>query len=157
MSDPKNMTESELVEKLLELCGERDILAEKLALLNKEEECLRREYNADWNMWYHTKEGLKLFHKKWEKGSRAYHAKEGDLLKRIREMSGAVAKVDRAMCNAIREYRNAKYPSMAVIQPAKAVDGVPTPEEKALKKDSKESKKDVKKDAKESKKESKKA
>ena len=44
MGDFKNMTESELVAKLLELCGERDILAEKLAMLNKEEECLRREY-----------------------------------------------------------------------------------------------------------------
>ena len=109
MGDFKNMTESELVAKLLELCGERDILAEKLAMLNKEEECLRREYNTDWNMWYHTKEGLKLFHKKWDKGSRGYHAKEGELLKRIREMSGAVAKIDRAMCSAIRDYRNAKY------------------------------------------------
>ena len=48
MGDLKNMTESELVAKLLELCGERDILAEKLAMLNKEEECLRREYNTDW-------------------------------------------------------------------------------------------------------------
>lgn len=152
MGDLKNMTESELVAKLLELCGERDILAEKLAMLNKEEECLRREYNTDWNMWYHTKEGLKLFHKKWDKGSRGYHAKEGELLKRIREMSGAVAKIDRAMCSAIRDYRNAKYPAMEVIQSAKAVEGVPGPADKDLKKD-----KDSKKDSKDAKKDSKKA
>ncbi len=152
MGNFKNMTESELVAKLLELCGERDILAEKLAMLNKEEECLRREYNTDWNMWYHTKEGLKLFHKKWDKGSRGYHAKEGELLKRIREMSGAVAKIDRAMCRAIRDYRNAKYPAMEVIQPAKAVEGVPGPAEKELKKD-----KDSKKEVKDAKKDSKKA
>ncbi len=156
MGDFKNMTESELVAKLLELCGERDILAEKLAMLNKEEECLRREYNTDWNMWYHTKEGLKLFHKKWDKGSRGYHAKEGELLKRIREMSGAVAKIDRAMCRAIRDYRNAKYPAMEVIQPAKAVEGVPGPAEKELKKD-KDSKKESKKEVKDAKKDSKKA
>ena len=152
MGDLKNMTESELVAKLLELCGERDILAEKLAMLNKEEECLRREYNTDWNMWYHTKEGLKLFHKKWDKGSRGYHAKEGELLKRIREMSGAVAKIDRAMCSAIRDYRNAKYPAMEVIQSAKAVEGVPGPADKDLKKD-----KDSKKDSKDAKQDSKKA
>ena len=152
MGDLKNMTESELVAKLLELCGERDILAEKLAMLNKEEECLRREYNTDWNMWYHTKEGLKLFHKKWDKGSRGYHAKEGELLKRIREMSGAVAKINRAMCSAIRDYRNAKYPAMEVIQSAKAVEGVPGPADKDLKKD-----KDSKKDSKDAKKDSKKA
>lgn len=157
MSDPKNMTESELVAKLLELCGERDVLAEKLAMLNREEEALRREYNADWNMWYHTKEGLKLFHKKWDKGSRGYHAKEGDLLKRIREMSGAVAKIDRAMCNAIRDYRNAKYPSMEVIQPAQAVEGQPALTEKDSKKESKDTKKDTKKDSKDTKKDSKKA
>ncbi len=153
MVDPKNMTESELVEKLLDLCGERDVLAEKLALLNREEEALRREYNEDWNMWYHTKEGLKLFHKKWDKGSRGYHAKEGDLLKRIREMSSAVAKIDKAMCTAIREYRNAKYPTMEVIEPAKAVEGVPKPSEK----EGKESKKDQKKDGKDTKKEQKKS
>lgn len=141
MVDPKNMTESELVKKLLDLCGERDVLAEKLALLNREEEALRREYNEDWNMWYHTKEGLKLFHKKWDKGSRGYHAKEGELLKRIREMSSAVAKIDKSMCTAIREYRNAKYPAMEVVEPAKAVEDVPKPS----KKDGKESKKDQKK------------
>ncbi|MBO4789457.1 MAG: hypothetical protein IK089_01765 [Oxalobacter sp.] len=141
MVDPKNMTESELVKKLLDLCGERDVLAEKLALLNREEEALRREYNEDWNMWYHTKEGLKLFHKKWDKGSRGYHAKEGELLKRIREMSSAVAKIDKSMCTAIREYRNAKYPAMEVVEPAKAVEDVSKPS----KKDGKESKKDQKK------------
>ena len=139
MVDPKNMTESELVKKLLDLCGERDVLAEKLALLNREEEALRREYNEDWNMWYHTKEGLKLFHKKWDKGSRGYHAKEGELLKRIREMSSAVAKIDKSMCTAIREYRNAKYPAMEVVEPAKAVEDVSKPS----KKDGKESKKGV--------------
>ena len=141
MVDPKNMTESELVKKLLDLCGERDVLAEKLALLNREEEALRREYNEDWNMWYHTKEGLKLFHKKWDKGSRGYHTKEGELLKRIREMSSAVAKIDKSMCTAIREYRNAKYPAMEVVEPAKAVEDVSKPS----KKDGKESKKDQKK------------
>jgi hypothetical protein len=153
MVDPKNMTESELVKKLLDLCGERDVLAEKLALLNREEEALRREYNEDWNMWYHTKEGLKLFHKKWDKGSRGYHAKEGELLKRIREMSSAVAKIDKSMCTAIREYRNAKYPAMEVVEPAKAVEDVSKPSEK----DGKESKKDQKKEGKESKKDQKKS
>ena len=153
MVDPKNMTESELVKKLLDLCGERDVLAEKLALLNREEEALRREYNEDWNMWYHTKEGLKLFHKKWDKGSRGYHAKEGELLKRIREMSGAVAKIDKSMCTAIREYRNAKYPAMEVVEPAKAVEDVSKPSEK----EGKESKKDQKKEGKETKKDQKKS
>lgn len=147
MGNAKDMTESELVEKLLELCGEREILAEKLDMLKHQEEALRREYNADWNMWYHTKEGLKLFHKKWDKGSRGYHAKEGDLLKRIREMSGAVAKIDRTMCNAIRDYRNAKYPSMVVTEPAKAVEESSASVEKkdAEKDNKKEGKKDSKK------------
>ena len=67
-------------------------------------------------------------------------------------MSGAVAKIDRAMCSAIRDYRNAKYPAMEVIQSAKAVEGVPGPADKDLKKD-----KDSKKDSKDAKKDSKKA
>ena len=71
-------------------------------------------------------------------------------------MSGAVAKIDRAMCSAIRDYRNAKYPAMEVIQPAKAVEGVPGPAEKELKKD-KDSKKESKKEVKDAKKDSKKA
>ncbi len=153
MGDVKNMTENELVKKLLELCGERDVLSEKLAMLNREEECLRREYNVDWNTWYHTKEGLKLFHKKWDKGSRGYHMREGDLLKRIREMSSAVARIDRAMCDAIRDYRDAKYPSMKPVQPAQAVeDASKVADERELKKESKVSRKDAKKDVKDSKK-----